>query len=202
MSNIDITITHFCEGRIIILIDDSDRENEADFIQVAESVTPESVNFMISHGKGLLCHAIPQEVADRLQLKAQTQYNTSLHTTAFTESVDYLRGTTTGISAPDRAKTIQAIADASTPPELLGRPGHIFPIIAHKEGLHTRRGHTEAAVALATLSPYPSNSAIICEILNDKGLIATLPELRQLASAYNLDFIHIQELVDYLQQRT
>ncbi len=201
MNNITTTLDAFSQGEIIIIIDDYDRENEGDFVQAAEYVTPQSVNFMITHGRGLVCQAINEDIAHRLHLTMPTKENTSLHSTAFTVSVDYSKNTTTGISVHDRAKTIRAIADPTTDPTLLARPGHIFPIIAHPLGLTARRGHTEAAVALASLlCKHPS--AIVCEILNREGNAARLAELEDIAQKYTMPLVHMQDLVQYIAEST
>ncbi len=186
------------DGNIIILLDEHDRENEGDFVQAAQFVTPQSVNFMISKGRGLVCQAITQAQATHLELSLQASKNSALHETAFTVSVDYKHGTTTGISVFDRAKTIEAIENPRTIPEDLARPGHVFPIIAQDGGVRTRQGHTEAAVDLVQLIKC-GQSALICEILNEEGLSANEQELEALALQYDIPMIHIREVMNYLE---
>ena len=186
-------------GEVIILVDEENRENEGDFVQAAECVTPESINFMITHGRGLVCQCITKSTAERLQLAPQTDNNTSLHETGFTVSVDAKEGTTTGISVYDRAHTIQCIASDLSNPSDLAVPGHIFPIIGVEGGVLSRKGHTEGAIDIARLAGKKSNG-VICEVLNKEGRAANLPELEALAKQFNLIIIHINDLVTYLKE--
>lgn len=201
MINTDVenAISHIFQGKIIILVDDKNRENEGDFIQSSECVTPESINFMITHGRGLLCQALTSSRAIELDLDWQVQINTSLHATKFTVSVDAKNGTTTGISVYDRSKTIQCLVDSTTRPEDLARPGHIFPIIAHEGGILARAGHTEGSIELARLAGKKDN-AVLCEILNKDGGAANLQELLTLADTHDLALLHIKDLIKYIQE--
>lgn len=184
-------------GEIIIVVDDEDRENEGDFICAAEKITPEMVNFMIREGRGLMCTPITTERSEELGLDMMVGKNTATHATPFTISVDLLgNGCTTGISAADRAKTIQAIVDPKTKPEDLGRPGHIFPLRAVSGGVLRRSGHTEAAVDLASLAGL-SPAGVLIEILNEDGTMARLPELKVLADKFGLKLISIKDLIEY-----
>lgn len=190
-------IERFKNGEIIIISDNKDRENEGDFVQLSECVTPESINFMITHGRGLVCQSITSEKARQLQLPLQATNNTSLYNTAFTVSVDAKHGTTTGISVFDRARTIQVFADDTSTADDLVIPGHIFPIIAHDDGLMARKGHTEASIALARLANRKP-LAVICEILNEEGSAANRQELFELAEKFHLDVLHIEDLILYI----
>lgn len=185
-------------GGIILVTDDYDRENEGDFISLASETGIDTVNFMITEGRGLVCQAITAERAEELDLPLMVQRNNAVHQTNFTVSVDYLHGTTTGISCADRAATIQAMCSPDAKPEDFGRPGHMFPLIAHPEGLSARRGHTEAAVCLAELAgSYPSG--IICEVLNPDGSMARGQELQNIADEYDMPFLSIEEITQYLE---
>lgn len=187
-------------GRILIVTDSEDRENEGDFIMAAEKVTPQAVNFIITVGRGLLCQAITLQRAWELTLPFMVNDNTSAHTTAFTVSVDAREGTTTGISAFDRARTIHTLIDPATKPEDLLRPGHIFPLIAREGGLLTRKGHTEAAVDLCRLAGlYPSG--ILCEILDEDGYMARMPKLVQIAEQYRLKIITVERILGWITNR-
>jgi len=187
-------------GEIIILIDDEDRENEGDFIMAAEKVTPEAINFMTKYGRGLVCIAITPERAQELQLTAMVPENTALHGTSFTVTVDAVEGTTTGTSAQDRALTIRKIVDEKTRPEELARPGHIFPLIAVKDGVVRRRGHTEAVVDLSRLAGLKP-AGVLCEILDEDGSMARLPKLIEIAREFHLKIITIDDLVKYRRSR-
>lgn len=188
------------QGRMLIVTDNEDRENEGDFIMAAEKVTPEAVNFIITQGRGLLCQALTLERAWELSLPFMVNENSSAHCTAFTVSVDAKEGTTTGISAFDRARTIQTLLDPSTKPEDLLRPGHIFPLVAREGGVLARPGHTEAAVDLPRLAGlYPSG--ILCEILDKDGSMARMPRLLEIAEEFDLHIITIARLVEWLSQR-
>ena len=183
-------------GKLVIVVDDEDRENEGDFICAAEKMTPELVNFMITHGRGLLCAPITEERAEELELEMQTQTNTSIHATPFTISIDKLEGCTTGVSAADRASTFLALADSSSRPDTFGRPGHVFPLRARSKGVLRRSGHTEAAVDLARLAGlYPA--AALIEIMNVDGTMARLPQLIEISKEFNLKIISIKDLIEY-----
>jgi 3,4-dihydroxy 2-butanone 4-phosphate synthase / GTP cyclohydrolase II len=188
-------------GKVVIVVDDEDRENEGDFICAAELITPEIVNFMATHGRGLICAPIPEKRCEQLELELMVRSNTSFHATPFTVSVDLLgQGCTTGISASDRAKTIRALVDPNTRPEDLGRPGHIFPLKAKTKGVLRRPGHTEAAVDLARLAGLKPGGALV-EIMNDDGTMARLPELITLAKKHNLKIITIKSLIAYMLEQ-
>ena len=183
-------------GKFVIVVDDEDRENEGDFICAAEKMTPEMVNFMITHGRGVLCAPLTEERCDELDLEMQVEKNTSIHSTPFTVSVDKLEGCTTGVSASDRAATFQALAHPDSKPETFGRPGHIFPLRAKNRGVIRRAGHTEAAVDLARLAGlYPAGALI--EIMNEDGTMARLPELIELSKKFGLKIISIEDLIAY-----
>ena len=184
------------DGRLVIVVDDEDRENEGDFIGAAEAMTPEIVNFMTKYGRGLMCVPLTGERAAALQLPMMEQVNTSLFDTPFTVSVDYNQGTTTGISAADRAKTIRALADAGTPATEFARPGHIFPLRAQTGGVLRRAGHTEAAVDLARLAGFAPVGVLI-EIMNDDGTMARVADLRRLADEFDMKLITIKDLIAY-----
>lgn len=188
-------------GEVIIVVDDEDRENEGDFICAAESVTPEIVNFMATHGRGLICTPLVEERCDELGLELMVGKNTATHETPFTVSVDLIGyGCTTGISASDRSKTIKALVDPNIKPEELGRPGHIFPLKAKKGGVLRRAGHTEAAIDLARLAGmYPAG--VLIEIMNEDGTMARLPELRVVADKFNLKLISIKDLIAYRMEK-
>ena len=184
-------------GKVIIVVDDENRENEGDFIAAAEAVTPEMINFMATHGRGLICAPITEDRCDDLDLSMMVQNNTVLHHTQFTVSVDLIgHGCTTGISVHDRAKTIKALVDNSTKPHDLGRPGHIFPLKAKNGGVLRRTGHTEAAVDLARLAGF-NPAGILVEILNEDGTMARLPQLIEVAKKFDLKIISIEDLVAY-----
>lgn len=184
-------------GKIVIVVDDEDRENEGDFIAAAECVTPDMINFMATQGRGLICASIIEDRCDELGLDLMVQKNTALHETPFTVSVDLIgKGVTTGISAKDRAETIKALVDPNTKPEDLGRPGHIFPLKARRGGVLRRTGHTEAAVDLARLAGL-APAGVLVEIMNEDGTMARLPELREIADKFDLKLISIEDLVAY-----
>jgi 3,4-dihydroxy 2-butanone 4-phosphate synthase/GTP cyclohydrolase II len=184
-------------GQLIIVVDDEDRENEGDFIAAAEKVTPEMVNFMTKHGRGLVCAPITEERCDELELDLMVGNNTSSHETPFTVSVDLLgHGCTTGISASDRAKTLNAIANPNLKPDELGRPGHIFPLRARSRGVLRRAGHTEAAVDLARMAGL-TPAGVLIEIMNDDGSMARLPELMKIARRFKLKIISIKDMINY-----
>jgi 3,4-dihydroxy 2-butanone 4-phosphate synthase/GTP cyclohydrolase II len=183
-------------GKIIIVVDDEDRENEGDFLTAARFATPEAVNFMVHHGRGLVCAPITQQRATELELEPMVSNNTTSYETNFTVSVDLLEGCTTGISATDRSKTIMALIDPATKPEDLGRPGHIFPLIAKNGGVLRRAGHTEATIDLAVLAGLEP-AGVICEIMNANGDMARLPELLELAKIHDLKIVSIKDLIAY-----
>lgn len=201
--SIESAIKDIRDGKLIIAVDDEDRENEGDFIGAAATVTPEIINFMTKHGRGLICVPLPEEHCDELGLELMVSNNTALHETAFTVSVDLLgHGCTTGISAPDRAKTIQALNDPFTNPGDLGRPGHIFPLRSKNGGVLRRAGHTEAAVDLARLAGFPAPyGGVLVEIMNDDGTMARLPELMKVAKKFDFKIISIKDLIEYRIKR-
>lgn len=203
ISSIESAITDFKKGKIVIVVDDEDRENEGDMIFSAEKSTPELVNFLSINGRGLICVPMEDSRLSELELGMMTRNNTSLHETAFTISVDYLHGTTTGISAFDRNKTILSLIDKlgkKTRPEDLGRPGHIFPLRSAPGGVLRRAGHTEATVDLARLSGhYPAG--VLCEVMKENGEMARLPDLFEIAEKFDLKIISIQDLIQYRLQR-
>jgi len=187
-------------GKVIIVVDDEDRENEGDFIAAAELITPEIVNFMAKHGRGLICAPIPENRCAELDLELMVGNNTALHQTPFTVSVDLNgHGCTTGISASDRAKTIKALVDPNTKPEDLARPGHIFPLKSRDKGVLRRAGHTEAVVDLTRLAGLNPGGALV-EIMNDDGTMARLPQLFEIAKKFDLKIISIKDLIAYRLQ--
>jgi 3,4-dihydroxy 2-butanone 4-phosphate synthase/GTP cyclohydrolase II len=187
-------------GKVVIVVDDEDRENEGDFICAARTITPEIVNFMATHGRGLICCPLIDDRCEELGLDLMVGRNTALHATPFTVSVDLIgHGCTTGISASDRAKTILALVDPQTDPEALGRPGHIFPLKAQKEGVLRRAGHTEAAIDLARLAGFEP-AGVLVEIMNVDGSMARLPDLVEVAKRFSLKLITIKDLIKYRLQ--
>ncbi|MDX1935672.1 MAG: bifunctional 3,4-dihydroxy-2-butanone-4-phosphate synthase/GTP cyclohydrolase II [Flavihumibacter sp.] len=197
LDSIESAIEDLKQGKIIIVVDDEDRENEGDFIAVAEKTTPEVINFMSKHGRGLICVPLLEERCDELNLEMMVNNNTALHETAFTVSVDLLGPDCgTGISAQDRAKTIQALINPATKPETLGRPGHIFPLRAKKGGVLRRAGHTEAAIDLARLAGYYP-AGVLVEIMNDDGSMARLPQLLEIGKKFDFKTISIKDLIEY-----
>ncbi|MEN8804202.1 MAG: 3,4-dihydroxy-2-butanone-4-phosphate synthase [Wenyingzhuangia sp.] len=200
LDSIEGAIEDIRNGKMIIVVDDEDRENEGDFIAAAEKVTPEMINFMAQHGRGLICAPLIEERCDELDLNMMVNNNTVLHNTQFTVSVDLIgNGCTTGISAHDRAKTIYALTQKNTKSADLGRPGHIFPLKAKEGGVLRRTGHTEASVDLARLAGLKP-AGILVEILNEDGSMARLPRLREVADKFNLKLISIEDLVSYRMQ--
>ncbi|HLO46146.1 bifunctional 3,4-dihydroxy-2-butanone-4-phosphate synthase/GTP cyclohydrolase II [Lacihabitans soyangensis] len=194
---IEEAIEDIKNGKVIIVVDDEDRENEGDFICAAEKITPELVNFMVKEGRGLMCAPLTAERCKELGLDPMVRKNTAEHETAFTVSVDLLgQGCTTGISASDRSKTIQALVNPVTKPEDLGRPGHIFPLIAAEGGVLRRTGHTEAAIDFAKLAGL-NPAGVLIEILNEDGTMARLPECRVLADKFDLKLVSIKDLIAY-----
>ncbi|WP_159468612.1 bifunctional 3,4-dihydroxy-2-butanone-4-phosphate synthase/GTP cyclohydrolase II [Dyadobacter sp. 3J3] len=197
LDSIEDAIEAIKNGQMIVVVDDEDRENEGDFICAAELVTPEIVNFMAKEGRGLICAPITEERCVELELDMMVGNNTALHETAFTVSVDLLgNGCTTGISASDRAKTIQALVNPGTVPGDLGRPGHIFPLRAKKGGVLRRTGHTEAAIDFARLAGL-APAGVLVEILNEDGSMARLPQLREIANRFNLKLVSVKDLIEY-----
>lgn len=196
MNKIEEALEDLAAGKIVIVMDDEDRENEGDLIASSELCTHETINFMSTYGKGLICIAITDERAKELNLDVMVNDNSGLHNTKFTVSVDYLYGTTTGISSFDRAKTVRAIVDKDTKPSDLGRPGHIFPLIAAKEGVLRRAGHTEAAVDLNRLAGLKP-SGVLCEIIKDDGSMARRDDLIKFAKKFNLKIITVKDLIAY-----
>lgn len=199
-SSIEEAIEDFRQGKMVIVVDDEDRENEGDFITPAELITPDKVNFMLKEGRGVLCAPITMSRAKDLLLDHQVENNTSVLGTPFTVTVDKLEGCTTGVSAADRAATIKALADPESTPETFGRPGHINPLYAQDNGVIRRAGHTEAAIDLARLAGMKPAAALI-EILNPDGTMARLPQLCEKAKAFNLKLIQIKDLISYRLKR-
>ena len=196
MNTIEQAIEDIREGKFVIVVDDEDRENEGDFIIAAEKITPEKVNFMLQHGRGVLCVPLPESRCAELGLMHQVSNNTSMLGTPFTVTVDKLEGCSTGVSAEDRAATIRALADPASKPETFGRPGHINPLYAQERGVLKRAGHTEAAVDLARLAGLQPVAALI-EIMNEDGTMARMPDLEIVAEKYGLSLISIKDLIAY-----
>ncbi|MDA3955002.1 MAG: bifunctional 3,4-dihydroxy-2-butanone-4-phosphate synthase/GTP cyclohydrolase II [Bacteroidales bacterium] len=197
LNTIEEAVEDIKAGKVIIVVDDEDRENEGDFVVAAETITPEIVNFMATHGRGLICAPLPEDRCEELELELMVGNNTALHATPFTVSVDLNgHGCTTGISTSDRAKTIKALVDPATKPEELGRPGHIFPLKARQRGVIRRAGHTEAVVDLTILAGLKPGGALV-EIMNEDGTMARMPELYKIAEKFNLKIISIADLIKY-----
>ncbi len=196
LDTIETAIEDFKSGKLVVVVDDEDRENEGDLIMAAELVTPEKVNFMLTHGRGVLCAPITIETCNRLGLPHQVQENTSMLGTPFTITVDKLEGCTTGVSCHDRAATIRALADPDSVPTTFGRPGHINPLYAQDKGVLARAGHTEAAVDLARLAGLHPAACLI-EILNEDGTMARMPQLQAFAHEHGLHIISIKDLIAY-----
>jgi 3,4-dihydroxy 2-butanone 4-phosphate synthase/GTP cyclohydrolase II len=200
LNTIEEAIEDIRNGKIIIVVDDEDRENEGDFLCAAEKITPEMINFMATHGRGLICAPLTENRCKELDLKTMVTNNTDHLETAFTVSVDLKgNGVTTGISAADRAKTVLALIDGNTKAFDLARPGHIFPLIAKQGGVLRRTGHTEAAIDFARLAGFKA-AGVICEIMNDDGTMARLPELVHVAKRFDLKLVSIEDLVAYRMQ--
>ena len=196
LHKIEDALTDIKVGKLVIVVDDEDRENEGDFICAAEHATPEVINFMSKNGRGLICAPITEERCEELNLQPMVNNNTSLHETAFTVSVDLLgNGCTTGISASDRSKTILALVNNETKPEDLGRPGHIFPLRAKKGGVLRRAGHTEATIDIARLAGFKP-AGVLVEIMNEDGTMARLPQLLEIAQKQQLKIISIKDLIE------
>lgn len=196
LDTIEKAIEDIREGKFVIVVDDEDRENEGDFIIAAEKITPDKVNFMLQHGRGVLCVPLPETRCAELDLVHQVATNTSMLGTPFTVTVDKLEGCTTGVSAEDRAATIRALADPTSTPQTFGRPGHINPLYAQERGVLQRAGHTEAAVDLARLAGLQPVAALI-EIMNEDGTMARMPQLEKVAEQYGLSLISIKDLIAY-----
>ncbi|MFH6936391.1 3,4-dihydroxy-2-butanone-4-phosphate synthase [Flavobacterium sp. YO12] len=200
LNTIEEAIEDIRQGKIIIVVDDEDRENEGDFLAAADKVTPEMINFMATHGRGLICTPLTESRCKELDLRAMVTNNTDHMETAFTVSIDLKgNGVTTGISAADRSKTVQALVDPNTKPHDFARPGHIFPLIAKQGGVLRRTGHTEAAIDFARLAGFKP-AGVICEILNEDGTMSRLPELYKVAKKFNLKLVSIEDLVAYRMQ--
>jgi len=196
-STIEEAIEDIRQGKIVIVVDDADRENEGDFCTAARNVTPEVINFMATYGRGLICAPLLEDRCDELKLDLMVRDNTSLHATPFTVSVDLIGyGCTTGISAPDRAKTIRALIDPNIKPEEFARPGHIFPLRARKEGVLRRSGHTEATIDLARLAGFEP-AGVLVEIMNEDGTMARLPQLFEISKKFKLKIISIEDLIAF-----
>ena len=201
LDSIESAIEDIKAGKLVIVVDDEDREDEGDFITAARNITPEVINFMTKHGRGLICVPLLDERCDELGLELMVNNNTALHETAFTVSVDLLgHGCTTGISAHDRAKTVKALINPATKPDDLGRPGHIFPLRAKKGGVLRRAGHTEAAIDLARLAGFEP-AGVLVEIMNDDGSMARLPQLKKVAEKFDFKLISIKDLIEYRVKR-
>lgn len=194
--SVEEAIEEIKNGKVIIVVDDEDRENEGDFICAAEYVTPDIVNFMVTHGRGMLCVALSKKRLDELNLPLMVDSNSALHGTQFTVTVDAIEGTTTGISAADRALTIKKLVDEKSKPGDFARPGHIFPLRAFDEGVLRRAGHTEAAVDLCRLANLKP-AGVLCEILREDGEMARVPELIEVAKKFNLKILTVQDLIQY-----
>ncbi len=200
ISTIEQGLEDIRKGKPVIVVDDESRENEGDFIATAENITPKLINFMAKHGRGLICVPLTQERLIELNIPVMVQDNTALHGTPFTVSVDAKKGTTTGISAFDRARTIKALISEKTKPKDLARPGHVFPLRAVKGGVLRRAGHTEATVDLARLAGYYP-AGVLCEIMDSNGRMARLPELEKIAKQFNLRIITIKDLIEYRRKK-
>ncbi len=199
-ATIDSAIEEIANGRMVIVTDDADRENEGDLIMAASKVTPPDVNFMATHGRGLICAPVTEAIANRLGLRSMVKVNRESHGTAFTVSVDAAEGITTGISAADRSQTMNLLANEDTEPRDLVQPGHIFPLLAVKGGVLRRAGHTEAAIDLVKMAGLPL-AAMICEILNEDGTMARLSDLEVFAAKHDLKIITIESLITYRRER-
>jgi 3,4-dihydroxy 2-butanone 4-phosphate synthase/GTP cyclohydrolase II len=195
-SDIESAVRALQEGRVIIIVDDEERENEGDFAVAAEKCTPEVINFMTKHGRGIICAALTPARTKQLALEMMVDSNTSLHETSFTVSVDYVHGAQSGVSAHDRAATVRALIDPATVPADLARPGHIFPLRALEGGVLRRAGHTEAIVDLARLAGFEP-AGVICEILNEDGSMARVPELLTMAHEFGVDIITVKDLIQH-----
>jgi len=197
LNTIEEAIEEIKKGNVIIVVDDEDRENEGDFVTAARNITPEIINFMVTHGRGLVCAPLTEDQCEILGLDLMVNSNSSSHETPFTVSVDLIgHGCTTGVSASDRSKTVKALIDPNIKPEELAKPGHIFPLRAKNSGVLRRAGHTEAAIDLSRLAGFEP-AGVIVEILNEDGSMASLPELIKIAKRFNLKIISIEDLIKY-----
>ena len=197
LNTIEEAIEDIKNGKVVIVVDDEDRENEGDFLTAARNITPEIINFMVTHGRGLVCAPLVEDRCDELGLDLMVQSNSAAYETPFTVSVDLIgHGCTTGISASDRAKTIKALIDPDIKPEELGKPGHIFPLRARKGGVLRRAGHTEAAIDLSRMAGFEP-AGVIVEILNEDGTMARLPELIEIAKRFDMKIVSIEDLIKY-----
>ncbi|MBY5801299.1 3,4-dihydroxy-2-butanone-4-phosphate synthase [Rhizobium leguminosarum] len=200
IATIEDAISAIASGKMVVVVDDQNRENEGDIVVAADAVTPETIAFMMTHARGLVCIAMEGERLDALDIPLMVPNNTESHKTAFTVSVDYLKGTSTGISAADRAATVRALVDDRAKADEFARPGHIFPLRANPRGVLGRPGHTEAAVDLARLAGRIP-AGVICEVANDDGTMSRLPELTLFAERHNLPLVTIEDLVAYLDRQ-
>ncbi len=197
LNTIEEAIEDIKNGKVVIVVDDENRENEGDFLTAARNITPEIINFMVTHGRGLVCAPLVEDRCDELGLGLMVQSNSAAYETPFTVSVDLIgHGCTTGISASDRSKTIQALIDPNIRPEELGKPGHIFPLRARKGGVLRRAGHTEAAIDLSRMAGFEP-AGVIVEILNEDGTMARLPQLMEIAKRFELKIVSIEDLIEY-----
>ena len=197
LNTIEEAIEEIKNGKVVIVVDDEDRENEGDFLTAARNITPEIINFMVTHGRGLVCAPIVEDHCDALGLDLMVQSNSAAYETPFTVSVDLIgHGCTTGISASDRAKTVQALIDPEIRPEELGKPGHIFPLRAKKGGVLRRAGHTEAAIDLSSMAGFEP-AGVIVEILNEDGTMARLPQLMEIAEKFDMKIVSIEDLIKF-----
>src|SRR6059036_962579 len=195
-ATVEEAVEEIRNGRMVVLVDDEDRENEGDLAMAAEKITPEVINFMAKYGRGLICLPLTEDRCDELHLPLMSAINTSVHGTAFCEAIDARLGVTTGISASDRATTILAAIDPKTKPQDLARPGHVFPLRARNGGVLVRAGQTEAGVDLARLAGL-SPAGVICEIMNEDGTMARVPELREFCARHGLKMISVADLIRY-----
>ncbi|NNU65835.1 3,4-dihydroxy-2-butanone-4-phosphate synthase [Rhizobium sp. WYCCWR 11152] len=200
IATIEDAISAIASGKMVVVVDDQNRENEGDIVVAADAVTPETIAFMMTHARGLVCIAMEGGRLDALDIPLMVPNNTESHKTAFTVSVDYLKGTTTGISAADRAATVRALVDDRAKPADFARPGHIFPLRANPRGVLGRPGHTEAAIDLARLAGRVP-AGVICEVANDDGTMSRLPDLTLFAERHNLPLVTIEDLVAYLDRQ-
>lgn len=200
LDKIEDAVADIRDGKFVVVVDDENRENEGDLIMAAEKITPEKVNFMLTHARGVLCVPLTTTRCEELGLEKQVCDNTSIHGTPFTVTVDKLAGCTTGVSAHDRAATIAALADPASTPETFGRPGHINPLYANDKGVLGRDGHTEAAVDLARLAGLRP-AGVLMEVMKEDGTMARLPQLREFADRWGLKLISIEELIEYRKSK-
>jgi 3,4-dihydroxy 2-butanone 4-phosphate synthase len=197
IARIEEALEALARGQMIVVVDDEDRENEGDIIAASQTATPETIAFMMNHARGLICVAMEGERLDALDIPLMVPRNTESHKTAFTVSVDYIPATTTGISSSDRAATVRALVDPSARPDDFARPGHVFPLRAHPNGVLSRAGHTEAAVDLCRLAGL-SPSGVICEVANEDGSMARLPELMAFSTLHKMPLVTIADLISFI----